>query len=439
MPVHLFPRLTLIQKMVVSFVVSGLFMMASLIYSVAGMGSMHLIQVDIARTDLAAATATISLQELMLAQERLVGRFRILHQPEFRDLYLRNSARFTEGLTQLRQMNQGPALQVLDAEYAGYAKEVESLFAAVPVAPSDLQQSAVRVERAIDQLRAEQKSNLERKLKEADDQESHTVVISIGLAIGGVVFACLIAFLMIYSFATSISKLQRATHRIAAGDFNHDPGIPFGDEIGTLAQDFSRMAVRLKELEQISLDASPLTRLPGNIAIERSLNRRLREHATFVMCYMDLDNFKSYNDRYGYIKASELLKEAGRLIFEAVVRQNDQEAFVGHIGGDDYVAIVSADKAEAVCREIIRDFDAMIPSYYSDEDRAAGAINGIDRYGVPRQFPLVSISIAALACHPGDYDTAAEIATAAAEVKDRVKVASGSNYVIIREAGQHES
>ena len=432
MPVFTFPRLTLIRKMIISFVVSTVFMMAALIYSVAGMGSLHRTQEEIARNDLTAATTTISLHELLLAQQRLVGRYQILRQPEFRDLYTRNSARFQEGLAQLRQMSQGPALAAVETEYAGYAAMVENVFADDPVAPAEMQLRGGRVENALERLREEQKSALERKLKDADDHESHTVLVSIGLAIGGVVSACVIAFLMIYSFATSIGKLQKATHRIAAGDFNHDPGIPFGDEIGTLAQDFSRMAERLKELEQISLDASPLTRLPGNIAIERSLNRRLREHATFVMCYMDLDNFKSYNDRYGYIKASELIKEAGRVIYEAVLRQNDPEAFVGHIGGDDYVAIVGADKAEAVCREIISDFDALIPAYYSDEDRAAGAINGIDRYGVPRTFPLVSISIAALACHPGDYATAAEIATAAAEVKDRVKVATGSNYVIIR-------
>jgi diguanylate cyclase (GGDEF)-like protein len=248
-----------------------------------------------------------------------------------------------------------------------------------------------------------------------------------------------IAFLMIYSFAVSIGKLQRATHRIADGDFDHDPDIAPGDEIGTLAQDFLRMAERLKQLEQISLDASPLTRLPGNIAIERSLNRRLGEHATFVMCYLDLDNFKSYNDRYGYIKASELIKETARLIHDAVIRLDDPEAFVGHIGGDDFVAIVSADKADAACREIISDFDAMIPAYYSEEDRTAGAINGVDRYGVQRMFPLVSISIAALACHPGDYATAAEIATAAAKIKDQVKGTSGSNYIIIREAGLYET
>lgn len=192
------------------------------------------------------------------------------------------------------------------------------------------------------------------------------------------------------------------------------------------------MAIRLKELEQLSLDASPLTRLPGNIAIERVINRHLREKITFAMCYLDLDNFKSYNDRYGYIKASEVLKEVGKVVYDTVKGLGNQDAFVGHIGGDDFVVVISAERAEAACRAIIASIDALVPSYYSDEDRCAGAIEGVDRYGVARKFPLISISIAALICKPGDYDTAAEIASAAAGVKDRVKESVGSNYVIFR-------
>ena len=438
MPVHYFPRLTLIQKMIISFVVSGLFMLAALIYSVAGMASMHRMQKGIASNDMTAATVSISLHEIILAQKRFVGRYQILRQPEFRDLYERNAAKILEVLALLRQVSKEPAVSVLASKYAAYSGIAAQVFAGQTVRPAEIQKAADQMDKAFERLRTEQQSTLEHKLKEADKQESQTVIISIGLAIGGVVSAFVIAFLMIYSFATSIRKLQRATHRIADGDFDHESGIPPGDEIGSLAQDFSRMAERLKQMEQISLDASPLTRLPGNIAIERSLNRRLRENATFVMCYMDLDNFKSYNDRYGYIKASELLKETGRLIYDAVTRLDDPEAFIGHIGGDDFVAIVCADKAEAACRDIINDFDAMIPAYYSDEDRSEGAINGIDRYGVPRRFPLISISIAALACQPGDYATAAAIATAAAQVKDHVKEASGSNYIIVREVEFHE-
>jgi GGDEF domain-containing protein len=295
------------------------------------------------------------------------------------------------------------------------------------------------VEDIIEHIRVEQKASLATKLKVSDEKEAKIVTRSMGLAFAGALSALLVAVYLIYTFASSIGKLQTATQRIAAGDFDHDPGIPPGDEIGTLAQDFTHMAARLKEMEQISLDASPLTRLPGNIAIERSINRRLRERLPFAMCYLDLDNFKSYNDRYGYIKASEILRETGELIHNTVKRLNDPEAFVGHIGGDDFVVIVSAQLAKSACQTIIQEFDAMIPFFYSDEDRTAGSFEGIDRYGVPRIFPIISISIAALVCEPGDYATAAEIATAAAQVKFHVKESSGSNYIIVREAGNHDA
>jgi GGDEF domain-containing protein len=432
-------RLSFIQKMIVSFALCGICMMAALVYAVVGLGTMHRMEEEIARNDLAAATTTITLRELMLTQERNVGRFQILRQPVFRELYDRNAEKYRSELASLQRVYRGDGLDRLVAAYAAYATLTRQVFRGNGVDAGVMKQAAAQVEDIIEHIRVEQKESLANKLKVSDEKEAKIVTRSIGLAFAGALSALLVAVYLIYTFASSIGKLQTATHRIAAGDFDHDPGIPPGDEIGTLAQDFTRMAARLKELEQISLDASPLTRLPGNIAIERSINRRLRERSPFAMCYLDLDNFKSYNDRYGYIKASEILRETGELIHNAVKRLNDPEAFVGHIGGDDFVVIVSAQLAKSACQTIIQEFDVMIPFFYSDEDRAAGSFEGVDRYGVPRVFPIISISIAALVCEPGDYATAAEIATAAAEVKDHVKESSGSNYIIVREAGNYDA
>jgi len=428
-------RLSLIQKMIVSFALCGLCMMAALVYAVVGLGTMHRMEEEIAQNDLAAATITITLREMMLTQERYVGRFQILRQPEFRELYEQNAEKFRSELASLQRVYQGDDVGRLVAAYATYANLAGQIFGGRSVDAATMKRATAQVEGLIEHIRVEQKGSLANKLELSDEKEAKTVTRSIGLAFVGVLSAFLVAGYLIYTFATSIGKLQTATHRIAAGDFDHDPGIPPGDEIGTLAQDFTRMAARLKELEQLSLDASPLTRLPGNIAIERSISRRLRERRPFAMCYLDLDNFKSYNDRYGYIKASEILRETGELIHNSVKRLNDPEAFVGHIGGDDFVVIIRAELAKAACQTIIQEFDAMIPFFYSDEDRSAGSFEGVDRYGVPRVFPLISMSIAALVCEPGDYATAAEIATAAAEIKDHVKESSGSNYIIVREAG----
>ena len=428
-------RLTFVKKLIVSFTLIGVFLITAVVYAIFGLNTMHRMVDDIARNDLTAATVTITLRDDMLALQRSAGKFQILKQPEFKEIYHRQTESFRLTLTKLQQHSGGADIGPLTKSFDSYSTLVERMFNSDVLSDAALKRAAEKVEQAIEVMRSEQKESLESKLAAATTREERTATWAFGLALSGVTVALLVAALLVYSFSSSIGKLQKATHRIAAGDFDHDPHIPAGDEIGALSLDFMRMAVRLKELEQLSLDASPLTRLPGNIAIERSINRRLREKTPFAMCYLDLDNFKSYNDRYGYIMASEILKKTGEVIHEAVRRLNDPDAFVGHIGGDDFVVIIDAKLAKAACQDIIAVFDAMIPSFYSEEDRAIGAIKGVDRYGVPRVFPLLSISIAALSCQTGNYATAAEIATAAASVKDRVKKTSGSNYIIVREAG----
>jgi diguanylate cyclase (GGDEF)-like protein len=418
--------------MIFSFAVSGICLTAALVYTLSGLESMHRTEEDIARKDLAAITLTIRLRDSILTQERSLGRYRILKELTFRELFDQNALQFTNTLVSLAQISQDPKIQSLDAAYKDYLRNSQRIFGGEAFSPHEpIQKTAERVESIIGLIRDSQQDSLVRKLELANKQKTETVTRSITLALSGVLVSFIIAVLQIYFFAKSISKLQKATHRIAKGDFDYDPQIPPGDEIGTLASDFTRMALRLKELEQMSLDASPLTRLPGNIAIERAIHQRLRGTAPFAICYLDLDNFKSYNDRYGYIKASELIKEAGRVIYDSVQLLGDTQAFVGHIGGDDFVVIIRADYAEAACQSVIHAIDALVPAYYSLADRQNGAIEGVDRYGVPRSFPLVSISISALICTPGRCGTAAEIATAAAQLKDQVKKESGSNYCIV--------
>lgn len=427
--------MTLTHKLIISFAINGICMIVALAYAISGLSTMRSMVDDIASNDLAVTTATITLRDTMHAQERTARRFIILRQPELIELHSRQTTTFKQSLETLQTRSNSAHLGGLMTTYSAYSLLTTRLFIGKNVDEALLKKAAALVESAIEKVWGEQQQHLKQKLTIAAKREAHTAAWALGLALAGVTMALGVAVIFVYAFSSSIGKLQRATLRIAAGDFDYDPQIPLGDEIGSLSLDFRRMATRLKELEQISLDASPLTRLPGNIAIERSISRRLREQLPFAMCYLDLDNFKSYNDRYGYIRASELIKEAGLVIYNVVNDLNDPDAFVGHIGGDDFVVIINHVLAKEACQNIIRKFDAMVPGYYSKEDCAIGFIEGIDRYGVPRHFPLITISIAVLNCQPGNFATAAEIATAAAEVKDRVKESSGSNYIIVREAG----
>ena len=430
----LLPKLSLVQKLITSLMISGICMTGALVYAVHGLETMHRMEVEIARNDLAAATDAIILREAMVTRQRNLGKYLILHEEEFADLYRQATVEFREVLQRLNAIYDGHLPQPLLADIKAFDALGDQALGSNGASLLEINTAADRIVHRIEQLRSDVQKSLVGKLKESDLKEAETVTWSIGLSLFGVTVSLGIGILIIYTFASSIGKLQRATHRIAAGEFDHDPGIAEGDEIGELAKDFTHMAARLKELEQLSLDASPLTRLPGNIAIERCINRRLRERLSFAMCYLDLDNFKSYNDHYGYIKASELIKRAGEVIYDAVRLLDDKDAFVGHIGGDDFVVIIDSEHAEQACRSIIAGIDALVPEFYSPEDRAVGHIDGVDRYGVPRKFPLISLSIAALICEPGMYGNAAEIATAAAEVKDHVKESAGSNYIIVREA-----
>ncbi|MFZ2950117.1 MAG: diguanylate cyclase [Desulfuromonadaceae bacterium] len=423
-------KLTLVKKLIISYAIIVICLVAAIIYSITGLASITRIANEIGRVDLAAAKAVDSMTDSLKAQQRAVGRFAIIPDQEYINIYTVRKTAFMESLSIIQKSGLND-LHKLRHDYDNYDNMARKVFAGVPIPQERIKSAINLVEKEIEAARLRQKQQLESKLSAAREQEARTVTSATKLAFSGVFIAVLVAALLVYSLSTSIAKLINATHRIAAGDFEHDIKIASGDEIGDLAQDFLVMASRLKELEQMSLDASPLTRLPGNIAIERFINRHLKEQRPFAMCYLDLDNFKSYNDRYGYIKASELLKEAGQVIHEAVAAVVKPEAFVGHIGGDDFVVIVDEADADAACKAIIRGIDAMIPKYYSEEDRKCGYIDGVDRYGVERCFPLISISIAALVCRPGDYGSAAEIASTAAKVKDQVKSSSGSNFIIV--------
>jgi len=199
-----------------------------------------------------------------------------------------------------------------------------------------------------------------------------------------------------------------------------------------LDREIQDMMLKIKNSQQRYLDASPLTRLPGNMAIEQVLKDKMEHGEKFALCYIDLDDFKAFNDKYGYAKGSDLIKMTGEVLYRAKDEYADQQDFVGHIGGDDFVLITSPDKVESVCQAILDEFDSLIPEYYLPEDRTIGFIEGPDRYGVMRRFPIMSITIAVVSDEKRSFKSPIEIAKVATEIKDYVKSLPGSNYLIDR-------
>lgn len=175
---------------------------------------------------------------------------------------------------------------------------------------------------------------------------------------------------------------------------------------------------------------SPLTGLPGNVQIQAELKKCLLKKEDFSVMYFDLDNFKAYNDVYGFLKGDEVIKFTANAISNAI--HNFGGGFVGHIGGDDFIAIVESTEVERICQEVIFYFDHSIQRFYSEEDRKQGYIEIENRKGIVEKFPLTSISIAVVVAENGRFNNILEIGDVSAQVKHAVKAVMGSSYAIDR-------
>ncbi|MBW1739781.1 MAG: diguanylate cyclase [Deltaproteobacteria bacterium] len=207
----------------------------------------------------------------------------------------------------------------------------------------------------------------------------------------------------------------------------------------TPVDDYLRKPLDPKEVQnRISLafaratrvgDANPLTRLPGNHSIMKKIQGRIDRGLPFAVAYVDLDHFKSYNDKYGFLRGDEILKMTARLLTNAIRKLDSPEAFVGHVGGDDFVFIVSPDQLDGVCTEVIKNFDLIKGNFYDEEDRIRGYIDATNRKGEKERFPIISLSIAVVTNEYRPIKHIGEVSAIAAELKKRVKSMGGSKYL----------
>lgn len=188
--------------------------------------------------------------------------------------------------------------------------------------------------------------------------------------------------------------------------------------------------VNLINLLGVNRTVSPLTGLPGNVQIQAEMKKRLMNKEKFVMLYLDLDNFKAYNDVYGFVKGDEIIKFTAKTIVKNVHDIDSEKGFVGHIGGDDFVAIISNDEFEELCQNIILDFDYNVLDYFSQDHIKQGYIEIENRKGIMEQFPLTSISIGVVEVSENTFHNILEIGEVGAQVKHLSKSVQGSTYAI---------
>lgn len=181
-----------------------------------------------------------------------------------------------------------------------------------------------------------------------------------------------------------------------------------------------------------ALDPNPLTRLPGNTSILREIQAGLDLGKDVAISYLDIDNFKAFNDRYGFARGDEALRMTARILSNVVKDYKSEDAFVGHVGGDDFVFIVPSASIDEACKRVIASFDSIIPSLYEEDDRKKRCINSKDRAGKKQTFPLMSASIAVVTNEEKKLSHYGEVSEIASQLKKQAKKNPGSNYVLDR-------
>ncbi|OIO70854.1 MAG: hypothetical protein AUJ57_07895 [Zetaproteobacteria bacterium CG1_02_53_45] len=185
--------------------------------------------------------------------------------------------------------------------------------------------------------------------------------------------------------------------------------------------------ITLMQVEH-ALHCNPLTGLSGNVRIASEVQLRMNDRRGFVLSHFDLDNFKAFNDKYGYERGDQMIGLVAELLRDAAHERD----FVGHIGGDDFVMVLCDDDWEARIWSVLNAFSIQSRLLYNHSERDKGFIEAADRLGHIRQFPMASLSVSAVTCPPGRFDSHLEASEVIAEIKHRSKKIEGNSLVVDR-------
>ncbi len=436
-----FSRLTIAGKMLVGYAVLVVLTVTVVGYVLVSLSRINSLSKSIVTVNIPGDTAAGRLVETLLAQDTYEKRYLILRRQDLSHLYWERAKEFSATLEELKQAGQTgdlplETIEKLHARYGdlylemtGYVRKGK-ITAAEELSNGDMSDVVDRLFVLIRSIPPKLRKSRDDQMRMIDSSTRSTLRTTIVLCALSTVFSVLASLIVTLYIASSLRKLKAAAGHVAKGDFEYGSQLHAEDEIGDLDRAFDTMRIRLKKLEEMYRDASPLTRLPGGIAIEQDIQRRLDRNEPMAVCVMDIDNFKSVNDRYGYALGNEVIIETARIVDQAAKTHGTPSDFVGHIGGDDFVAVTGTECMNLVCDEIIAQFDRKAPQYYSDLDRQNGYISGKSRQGVEMRFPLMTISIAVVTNLQRKFHSPLEMSAVAIELKEYAKTFPRSLYVV---------
>ena len=435
-------RLTIARKLILGFLSCGILTILIALIALSNLQRLNEINNRIVKRDIPLAEAANEVMDTLLAQELYGRRSLILKSSEMEALFWKRSDEFAM-LQRLIGDLPGASHLPLD-RISTLHKEYNRLYQTGFEKREDFSSSAFQDHDRLIRTKQEELFELLKGISRdarLDQSEKSLKTLSIGhsafwtisgLSIVGLLLGIIIALVITRNISRSIKQLELSTREISEGKFDQLPKVRNQDELGDLSQAFQRMAQRLKSLEEMHLDANPLTYLPGSITIENVLNKRLKTEIPTAFCQLDLSNFKAFNDRYGYARGNEVLQVTANIVTEVVKTEGNEGNFVGHIGGDDFVVITSPERYEKICRAIIDSFDKRVSDFYDLEDRQRGYIHGETRQGQRVSFPIMTMAISVVTNQYCPLQNHVQVGEIAAEVKNYAKSFSHSTFVVDR-------
>ncbi|KIH77038.1 diguanylate cyclase (GGDEF) domain-containing protein [Geoalkalibacter ferrihydriticus] len=433
-------RFPIAHKIAAGYVLVSLLCLAGVVYALMALSSQTRLNQELVQVDFALIEATRELRANLLAQERLERQILILRDPQLSALlagreqeYMKIRQKF-ESLASTRDQHLARALadSTEAIRQARRLLDEERWEEAAELSQTILSPQRYRLVGQLEQFVQRREQALDQQLQSLLAQSRRAFRLTLTLTFCGITLAMLVGTWGSYRIHQAVRRLTGATKEMAAGSFDAPPALDTNDEFGQLARDFHEMGQKLKELDQLRLDANPLTHLPGNLAIEREIEKRVTHKQPFAALYVDLDHFKAFNDRYGYQTGSGVLARVGELVQQAVQRHGTDQDLAGHIGGDDYIILTLPERAEAIAEELIRSFDLEVPEFYTEDDRQRGFFLSTDRFDVERRFPLLTMSVAVVTSTSLKNPTPEAIGRECAKIKDHLKKVPGSNFLIDR-------
>jgi len=434
-------KLIISRKLLASYLAMALLTIMASAYAIFSLQNLNQLAYTIIDHEFFVVDNSKKMMDALLAQESAEKKYLILKDPSIAELFWMRSQEFKNVIENFKK-NNIPGLKKAQSQLSLLHNRYDELFNqevtmvqdnrledAAKVSETDCKKTIEEIATSLREIRMKAENNIDTGMNLIKTRGVNASRMTMTLSVISLFVGLALALLITYNISRPLRELKKATERIAEGKFEYNLNINRHDEIGSLANAFSFMTERLKVLETLLLDASPLTGLPGNLAIEKEIEKRFSEKKLFTLCHVDLDNFKPFADKYGYAWGSEVIKEVAHILTNHLRITEHEGDFVGHVGGDDFIIISEPERTEQLCQKIVDEFDLRIMRFYSEKDRQKEFIMGKDRQGNQQKFPLITVTIAIVTDDGTHFQGPLDMAKKAAELKEYAKTLPGSNYV----------